>query len=80
MWVLVLLRYKGSASYCRCSAISLRSDSSHINHFSQINTEQDTALLHHSIEDGHEHDGGTSCLQVGFLSDISQEYKEGSYP
>lgn len=38
-------KYEGSSPYCRCSAISLRPDISHINHFSQIDTEQDEALL-----------------------------------
>lgn len=40
-----LCKYEGSAPYCRCSAISLRPDISHINHFSQIDTEKDEALL-----------------------------------
>lgn len=40
-----LWKYKGFASCCRCSAISLWPDISRINHFSQIDTEQDEALL-----------------------------------
>lgn len=42
--VRALRKYEGSAAYCRCSAISLSPDISHINHFSQIDTEQDEAL------------------------------------
>lgn len=65
-------KYEGSTPYCRCSAISLCPDISHINHFSQINTEQDEALLPFPHPNASQHRARawytfSSCLSSGGL-------------
>lgn len=69
---------KDSASYCRCSAISLFPDISHINHFSQIDTEQDAALLHHSIGDEQENDDSTPLLPAFRWASYQTNIKKGA--
>lgn len=83
--VRALWKYEGSAAYCRCSAISLSPDISHINHFSPIDTEQDKALLPHPHPTASQHPEWacgrytfSPCLQVGLNKTSGKSIQKGA--